>query len=267
MFRKNLVVLFLAALLYGCTSPFAQFYYDQTGGADLSKSPFVVFSTGEPIIYRGSNLDQEALKMLEENYSLVGYSSFNAGNVNEKDAITQEKKVNASIAIVYSKYTGTETGSLPLTLPDTKTSSTSFYGNAYGSGGYGTYSGTVNTTTYGTTTTYIPYTIHRSDYLVTYWIKRIPPVFGVHIRDLTPEIKQQIGSNKGMLIFAVIKGSPAFDADILKGDVLRRIGEVVVFDMETFAASIAKNEGRETDVVLFRGDREIQKSVRFSARN
>jgi len=48
-----------------------------------------------------------------------------------------------------------------------------------------------------------------------------PPIFGTHIKDLTPEIRQQIGSNKGMLVYAVIKGSPAFEADILKGDVLK----------------------------------------------
>jgi len=95
------------------------------------------------------------------------------------------------------------------------------YGSAYGYGGYASYSGTAYTTTYGSKTTYIPYTVHRSDYLATYWIKMKPPIFGTHIKDLTPEIRQQIGSNKGMLVYAVIKGSPAFEADILKGDVLK----------------------------------------------
>jgi len=267
MGKKLIVASLLSALLQGCATPFAQFYYDQTGGADLSKLPSVVLPTGEPQVYRGSDQEQDALIMLEDNYNLVGYSSFNAGNVDEDGAIKQAKKVNASVVILYSKYAGTVSGSVPLTLPDTRTSSTSLYGNAYGSGGYASYSGTAHTTTYGTKTMYIPYTVVRSDYLSTYWIKMKPPIFGTYIRDLTPEIKQQIGSNKGVLIYAVIKGSPAFEADILNSAVLRKIGDVAVFDMDSFQKALADYEGRETDVVIVRGDKELHKSVKLQTRN
>ena len=94
-----------------------------------------------------------------------------------------------------------------------------------------------------------------------------PPVFGTHIRELTPEIKQQIESNKGMLIYAVIKGSPAFEADILKGDVLRKIGDVSVFDQESFQRALSNYEGKETDVTLFRGNKELHKLVKLRTRN
>lgn len=267
MIRKFLVGFGVLALLQGCATPFAQFYYDQTGGADLSKLPSVVLPTGEPQVYRGNDQEQDALKMFEDNYNLVGYSSFNAGNVDENGAVTQAKKVNASVVILYSKYTGSVSGSLPLTLPDTQTSSTSLYGSAYGSGGYASYSGTAYTTTYGSKTTYIPYTVHRSDYLATYWIKMKPPIFGTHIRDLTPEIKQQIGSNKGVLIYAVIKGSPAFEADILKGDVLRKIGDVSVYDQESFQRALSDYESKETNVTILRGEKEITKSVKLRTRS
>jgi hypothetical protein len=209
-------------MFQGCATLFAQFYYDKTGGADLTKLPSVVLPTGEPQVYRGNKPEQDALKMFEDNYNLIGYSLFNARNVDENSAVAQAKKVHAPVVILYSKYTGSVSGSIPLTLPDTQTSSTSLYGSAYGYGGYASYSGTAYTTTYGSKTTYIPYTVHRSDYLATYWIKMKPPIFGTHIKDLTPEIRQQIGSNKGMLVYAVIKGSPAFEADILKSDVLKK---------------------------------------------
>lgn len=267
MIRKFLMIFGVLVLLQGCATPFAQFYYDQTGGVDLSKLPSVVLPSGEPQVYRGNDQEQDTLKMFEDNYNLVGYSSFNAGNVDENGAVTQAKKVNASVVILYSKYTGSVSGSVPLTLPDTTTSTTSLYGNAYGSGGYATYSGTANTTTYGTKTTYIPYTVHRSDFLATYWIKMKPPIFGTHIRDLTPEIKQQIGSNKGVLIYAVIKGSPAFEADILKGDVLRKIGDVSVYDQESFQRALSDYEGKETTVTILRGEKEITKSVKLRTRS
>lgn len=267
MNRKFLVVLGGLLLLQGCATPFARFYYDLTGGMDLSKTPSVVLPSGEPQLYRGNDIEQDALKMFENNYNLVGYSSFNAGNVDVNGAVTQAKKVNASVVILYSKYTGSVSGLFPLTLPDTRTSTTSLYGTAYGSGGYAIYSGTANTTTYETKTTYIPYTVHRSDYLATYWIKMKPPIFGTHIRDLTPEIKQQIGSNKGVLIYAVIKDSPAFEADILKGDVIKKIGDVSVYDPESFQRALSVYEGKETNVTILRGGKEITKSVKLRTRS
>ena len=262
MIWKFLSMLGVLALLQGCATPFAQFYYDQTGGTDLSKLPTVVFPSGEPQVYRGNDQEQDTLKMFEDNYNLIGYSAFNAGNVDENGAVSQAKKVNATVAILYSKYTGTVSGSVPLTLPDTRTSSTSLYGNAYGSGGYASYSGTAYTASYGTKTIYIPYSVQRSDYLVTYWIKMKPPIFGIHIRDLTQEIRQQINSNKGVLIYAVIKGSPAFEADILKGDVLKRIGEISVYDHESFQRALTEYEGKETSVSILRGEKEMTKIVR-----
>lgn len=266
MIWRFLVILGVSTLLQGCATPFAQFYHDQTGGADLTKLPSVVLPTGEPRVFRGNEPEQDALNMLENNYILVGYSSFNGANVDENGAVAQARKVNASVVILYSKYTGSVSGSIPLTLPDTQTSSTSLYGSAYGSGGYASYSGTAYTTTYGSKTIYIPYMVHRSDYLATYWIKRKPPIFGMLIRDLTPEIRQQIGSNKGMLVYAVIKGSPAFEADILKGDVLRKIGNISIVDQESFQHALSQYEGKEVDVTILRGEKEITKTVKFGNR-
>src|SRR5262245_36116984 len=102
MFIVSLVTVFLfAALLQGCATPFAKHYHDQTGGIDLSKLPHVILPTGEPQVHRGGNPENDGLRMLEDNYGLIGYSSFNAGNVNENGAITQAKKVNASVIILY----------------------------------------------------------------------------------------------------------------------------------------------------------------------
>jgi hypothetical protein len=263
MVKNSIAVSVLLVLLQGCSTPFAEFYHDNTGDVDLSKAPAVELPTGKPQLFRGNHPEQDTLRMLEDNYRLIGYSSFNAGDVNESDAIAQAKKISAAVVILYSQYTGSVSGSMPLTLPDTTTSSTSMLGSAYGPGGYASYSGTAYTTTYGTKTTYIPYTVHRSDYLATYWIKMKRPIFGVHIQELTPEIKKQIGSNKGVLIQAVIKGSPAFDADILKDDVLKQIGDIEVFDGDSYQKALSKYEGKEADVFIIRGDNEIHKSVRL----
>jgi hypothetical protein len=257
----------MSIFMVSCTTPFSKFYHDETGGADITKMSTVIISKDEPKVFHGSEEKKDSLKMLENGYSLIGYSSFNAGNVDEDGAITQAKKIHASVVMLYSKYTGTVSSMLPLTLPNTQTSTTSLYGNAYGYGGYTAYSGTATTTTYGTKTIYIPYSVRRSDYFATYWVKLKPPIFGVYIKELTPEIKYLIGSNKGMLVYAVVKGSPAFEADILEGDIIRKIGDTYIYDKNSFRWAVAKYEGEKVNVIVLRDGKEITKSIKLRERS
>ena len=145
--------------MIGCVSPFSQFYYDCTERRDITKIPTVIVSQNEPVLIRGNNVEDDFFQMLEDGYNPVGYSLFNSGNVNENGAIAQAKKVHASVVILYSEYTGTVSGTIPLILPDTKRSTTLFSGSANGSAGYATYSGSAYKTTYGSKTTYIPYSV------------------------------------------------------------------------------------------------------------
>lgn len=224
MVLRLLLIGITAFLIQGC-APFSKHYYDKTGGADITTVPWAVITDGEPKLLRGNKRENDTQKMLEDGYAQVGYSSFNAGNVNENGAIAQAKKVHASVVIIYSAYTNTESGALPLTLPNGA---------------------------YGTTTTYHPYHVRRSDYFATYWIKLKQAIFGVHLEDLTTELRREIGSNKGMLIRAVIKDSPAFQADIFRGDVLRRIGEIEIYNDEKFSEALTRYEGQTVITIIYR---------------
>ncbi len=265
MIKKILKVSLLSVLLQGCTNLYSEFYYesDAIKGVDVTKLPFVILPTEEPQVFRGNIEEQDSLNMAEHNYNSLGYSSFNAADIDENSVIDQAKKVHAEIVLLYAKHTGTVSGNIPLTLPNTTTSSTSLNGSAYGSAGYTSYSGVANTTTYGTKTTYIPYSIDRSDYLATYWIKIQPRRFGAIVVELTSEIKQQIGSNKGVLVYAVVKDSPAFKSDIINKDVIKKIGDVLIVDVDSYRKAIDKYEGKEADVALIRGDKELHKSVKL----
>ena len=162
---KKAILITLCFLLIGCANPFSRFYNDQTGGHDLT--PFAIIPNGEPKLVRGNDVDKDNLRMMEDGYALIGYSSFNAGKVDEKEALVQAKKVNAATVIVYSKYINTASGHTPLILPDTQT--TYHPGSIYCSGGSASYFG--SSTTYGSKTTYLPYRVDRYDYYATYWIK------------------------------------------------------------------------------------------------
>jgi hypothetical protein len=266
-FLKCALCVLIAAFLQGCATPYAQFYQDRSGGVDVAKNDSFIIQSGAPRLIRGASLEEDFVRMHEDGYSLLGISTFNAAQVNENGAIDQAKKVQASIVIVYSKYSGTVSGVMPMTTPNNRTSTTNLTGTAYGSsGGYANYSGVATTTTYGTQTTYVPYAINRADYFASYWIKIKPPVFGLLIKPMTQEVIKKIGTNKGVLVDAVIKGSPAFDVDILRGDVLSKMGESYVYDGDSFHQAVRMNEGNEINLLLYRDGREIKKTVKLRNR-
>lgn len=264
MMNKLLIIGVVAFLIPGCAAPFSKYYYDETGGVDITTSSRVMLSDEEPKLIRGSIEEEDSLKMREDGFKRVGYSLFNGGNVDEKGAIIQAQKVHAAIVIIYSKYTGTESGVRTVVLPATQTSSTSFSGSTYGSGGYSDFSGKAQTKTQGIKTTYIPYNVRRSDYLATYWVKGKRPKFGADFKDLTSEIKQEMGSNKGLLIDAVVKGSPAFQADILRGDVLRKIEDIEIYSFEKVVEAVNQYQGHKVSVVIYRNGKEIRKEITFN---
>lgn len=243
-------------------NPYSQFYQDLTGDIDITKSSKVILSKEEPTMTFGTgvaNIEEDTRRMLEKGYLLIGYSSFNAGNVTKDQAISHAKKVHAERVVVYSEYTETQSGTMPLALPDIQNSTTSFSGNISGSGGYGSYSGSATTTTYGSRTVYMPYHVMRYDYFATYWVKSKPASFGVHVRNLTNEQKQDIRSNKGISVIAVIQNSPAFNADILVGDIITRVGTYATDNVDSFSTAVKKQEGEKVTVTLLRNNRKINK--------
>lgn len=189
----------------------------QDGTIDATSKPEVLPSSGD--------VDKDVEAMFRRGFVPVGYTSFNASNDKTKDGERLAAKLHARYLIVSTKLASSESAVLPLTLPNTTTSYTNGTASAYGSGGYahGTYSGT--TTTYGTQTTFIPYTINRFDKTAIYF-KEIPRKgAGLKIRDLTNHEMAAIGTRHAFFVQFVRDGSPAYDADIFPGDVITQVND------------------------------------------
>ena len=232
------------------------------GGVNITESSDVIMPIGKPKLIQGSNAETDGLRMLENGYILLGESSFNAGLRNPNAlAIDHAKKVYADTVIVYSQYTNTVSGSMPLTVPNTQTSYHS--GSIYGSGGgYANYSG--SSTTYGTSTTYMPYSVNRSDYYASFWIKAKPASLGIHLNNLTDELRRKVESNKGVYIVVVVKDSPAFNADLLNGDIIRKFNSIEIINANHFLNLIAENKGQQIELEIFRNDKTIAKQIQLN---
>jgi hypothetical protein len=206
-----------------------------TGGIDINSFPVIEPSRAEPKLFLRTDPAQDIQRMLENGYVLIGYSSFNAGNTDERDALAQATKAGASVVLSYAQYTDTDTatGEIPLAQHDS------------------------GATAYGENI------IRRSDYLATFWVKLKPPVFGTRLEEPTPESRKNPASDAGMTVQAVIKASPAFNAGIQKGDILHRIGLVEISDNKAYEDALKIYYGELANVILYRDGQEMKKRIQL----
>ena len=238
---KYIILLLISIMLSGCASGYQQFYNPITDARTL---PDVILLTEnqDPEIYGTDNFEQDILTLRSKNYILVGSSSFNGALEGANGAKSQAKKVGASLVLVSSKYTNTQTTTSTLFLPNNQTTyhSGTVSGNTTynslnsgylgSSNTFGTYSGT--STTYGTQA--VPITTHqrRYDQAAYYFVKSTKRwQVGVLYTDLTVAQRSQYGRNTGVYIGVVIENTPAFYANIVSGDVLIAIDGNPVLNM------------------------------------
>ncbi len=156
------------------------------------------------------------------------------------------------------EYASTSTGVILITTPTTSTSYDS--GSLYGSYGSATWTGT--TTTYGTRTNYVPYTVHRYNVSSVFLGSPLkPPTLGVLTRDLTPAEQAAAGTTTGLHVLLIVRRSPAADAGLLPKDVLCRISGDPIRSMSDFQAALNRHAGETVQVEIRRDGQTVTKSI------
>ena len=238
---KFKIVLIFSVFLSGCASGYQQFY-NPIVDARAQPEAILLADGQEPEIYGTNNFEQDTLTLRSKNYVLVGYSSFNGAYEGENGAKSQAKRVGATLILVSSEYTNTQTSTSTLFLPNNQTTyhSGTVSGNTTYNSAYSGYMGSSNTTgTYsGTSTTYgtqaVPITTHQRRYETAYYFVKSSkkPKLGIFMQDLTIEQRSQLGRNTGVFIEFVYEDSPAFYANILGGDVLIAVDDNPVINYQ-----------------------------------
>lgn len=263
---KNITVLIIIPMfLVGCVNNFEKFYVDQSSDPNFPTN-MLIPAVGEPELFQGSDdINDDYSRMGEDGYASIGYSSFySTEGVTNEQLMAQAKKVGAAKVIYYQEYMDTQSGVMPLTLPNTQTTYHSGSVSAYGSGGsaYGSYNGT--STTYGTSTSYIPFSRDRYEYGATYWVKMKMPVLGIQIRDPSLEERTASGTNKGAIVVLSIRGGPAFNADVLPGDLVVKVNDEDVVGYQNLIQKINENRGQRTNFEIIRAGEIIHKEIQLN---
>lgn len=211
--------------------------------------PQVITSSGDPT--------NDVQTMYVEGYRLIGFSSFNGPLGKVSGAIAQAKKIGATRIVLSSQFRSTSSGSIPLTLPTTVTSQTN--GSVMAGGRFGSYNGTSTTTS--SQTTYIPYSVDRYEQTAAYFAPAPKVGTGAGTRPLTPDEAKQRGSNIGLQVGAVRRGSPAFLADVLPGDVIVKYNDEPAYDPALLLAASMRSGALV--LVIERGGATVTKELRM----
>lgn len=248
----------LALLVAACSNGYQEFYEP----SKINYGPMLLPFSGEPQVLTGSkDAESDVSRMYADGYALIGQSSFTGPAATPAQAAQQAKAVGASHVLLVTEYERTVSGVLPMTTPTTQTSYTSGTVNAYGSGGsgWGNYSGT--TTTYGTQTTYVPYNVDRYSHGALFFAPLSRTGLGIFRREGNDQEKQRAGTNKVSTVLAVRRGSPAYNADVLPGDLLISVDDVSFDDYPALSRYLSAYPGREMRLVLVRGTQKVEKRL------
>lgn len=261
-----------AVLLASCANQYERFYQPVAGAtpeaiAQIREAP----PPGNPQVEHASAptgpQEMEALlsSYIKRGYALIGSSSFDSTAAQrETSAIEQARKVGADLVVILApRYAGSTTAVMPIATPTSSTSYSTATATAYGPGGVANVYGSGTTTTYGTSTSYVPITLQHFDYGAGYFIKR-KWRFGVLCRDLTDAERQELQTNKGAFVRVVVDASPAFIADILPGDIILAIDGQPVINQAQMFKSLEKRGGQTISVSLYRHGSRIEKSVQLA---
>lgn len=127
--------------------------------------------------------------------------------------------------------------------------------NSLNTGGMSTYNSTSTIAMPGGYTTYqIPFSVDRNNFFASYWAKRDPNKIrlGVNVAPLSDELRHTLQRNTGVIVQVVIKGSPAFIANILEGDVILRLNSREVIDPQGFIEQLKPLSGQTVTLTAYR---------------
>ena len=259
--RRQIVstVVLIAISLSGCANPYAEFYQ---GSTDATSRSTYIARNGPIEIHSSDNFDRDVEQLIRRGYVYVGSSAFNGAtdSVSKQQLLTQAEKVGAHIVLVSSRNTGTITGALPITLPNSTTSQTSGSATVYGSGGSATAYGTSTTTTYGQQTMLMPYAIQRSDFAAVYLVRQ-RFALGAYWLPIDEAMMRRLQTNQAVRVSLVVEGSPAFMADIFPNDVITHIDGVPVGGTEALQNYLASKAGSQVSFVIDRDGKRVDKVV------
>ena len=223
---------------------------------DTGPIPFALDRQPPKIMPSTLDASRDVAVLWEKGYRPIGESRFEAGWNSDKDALKFAKKIGAAYVVRYSADKGTRSGTTTYTTH--RSSDSPFRVNV--TGGYGRTIGTLSgtMTTRWTETESIPYSYTVYGQTAVYFSLLEKRGSGLFLIPPTKEGAEAAGTDLGGQVLAVREGSPAYNADILPGDVIIALDGQGLPTFSSFNRIIAEAGDAPILVTLYRKHVEHQ---------
>lgn len=231
-------LIFAQQLFAGEINPYQENYKTQNTNQlkSVNKNPDTTIKIKNQKI-TDNTIDIDNVLMLENGYDMMGWSGFSATQAASDLALTQGRIIQADKVILYSKVEAEKNN-----VKHEKDS------------------------------------IDEPDlhyFYASYWAKLTMPTLGVHVVKLRKVLTNQQAASAsssdvsseepGLKVIAVIKSSPAAEANIQRGDVLMKIGDSEVNQHGDLIAAVKGYAGQAVPIVLIRDNKEMQVISRLNS--
>lgn len=240
---RGLIAVAVAVLLAGCESnPFKDYYHHASSYQEITGKPLAEKS--EPAVLIRENPEEDALALAHSGHLPLGQSRFVGSGASVSAAKAFGAELGADLVVLYSDYRNTETHSAEIPMPSMTTFSSTQS------------SGLV--TAYGTESQTFSRNVDKHEFMAGYWVKAKPKKWGLFTRNIVPSEFERLGTNKGVFVRVTVKGGPAHQAGLMRGDVLVQVGSDPVTDESSLSAALDSHSGAgELEVYVLRnGDRK-----------
>lgn len=262
----KITILLLPMLIMGCANPYrANFNSTKEQYPAWLEARFSP-KTGQPQLILSDDVQAGNWRLLEKGYLMIGFSKFDGPQIDVDLAVKEGRRVGADVVLVQRKFTKSLTETVTVTQwPPSET--TEIREDTDVSGGKGTRQ--INrrveiTTSKGPETVFVPKQVDYYEHAATFWRKIERPIFGAVVRDLSDDQKQKLQTNRGLVVRNIIADSPAFEADLLKGDILLKIDGEPVPTARRFYEDIITLAGKQVTLTILRSDKKIDKKLTFN---
>ena len=189
-------------------------------------------------IMRGWDKDTDNVMMLENGYDFMGFSGFVSTNIPPSVALEHGKKIKADLILIYDRQINEGDRASQFKQARRKAIEEKRVKDF----------GKVTEIEITEDDLVDPNVLY--DFYASYWVKLPKPTFGTHFIELGKGENRQ--DAEGVQVIAVIKGSAAAKAGILRNDSITSINGQKVTTPDELISLIRKHKGSEIDVGYMR---------------
>mgnify|MGYP006088607883 FL=1 len=246
--QKSYLIYFISLLFFISNVAFSDENVFEKNYQIQSPKGFQSFSKNPNTkMMRGWAQKTDKFKMLEDGYDLMGHSNFTGPYTSPNLALQHAKSIKADMVLLYDRQINDSSRATIIKKAREKARKANRVKE------------TGNLTEIEINDDDLVDENVKYEINATYWVKLPKPTFGAHFIKLNSDIE----AINGVQIIAVIKGSPAAIAGILRNDSITSIAKQPVNSPDDLISAIRKNKGKLIEVGYLRGGIQSKVNVKL----